>query len=286
MAARSLVPFGIRQLSRMWRLYAGMDLLWIARGVRDALLWIFAGLVTRLAGVTSTVLLAERFGGIGQWSKAQILFMLAYAMVVGSVLDMLFGYNLKVISRRIGRGQLDHMLVVPQPLWRQFVTEGFMPVSQPWELLVATGLMVWAGTHLPLTISVGWVAVLLLNLLASAAIVLSLQLAWGSIAFWAPRAAEEISSSTNRMSSQLGNLPLDNVPRVLLGGLLTAVPIGFVAWSPSRAIVGVAPLLPGSLVAPLAAPLFLAVAVLVFRKGLQHYVRVGSGRYSTFGHRR
>lgn len=286
MAGRTLVPYGVRQLFRMWRLYAGMDLLWIARGMRDALIWIVATLVTRLAGITTTILLAERFGGIGQWSKTQIVFMLGYAMVVGSLLDMLFGYNLKMISRRIGRGQLDHMLVAPQPLWRQFVTEGFMPASQPWDVVVATGIMVWAGTRLPLDVTPGWVAVLVVNLLASAVIVLSLQLSWGSIAFWAPRAAEEINSSTNRMSSQLGNLPLDNVPRVLLGGLLTAVPIGFVAWLPSRAIVGVAPLVPGAWLAPLAAPLFLAVAVLIFRKGLQHYVRVGSGRYSSFGHRR
>ncbi|GAB3422951.1 ABC-2 transporter permease [Flindersiella endophytica] len=286
MAARTQVPDGVRQLFRMWRLYAGMDLLWIARGVRDALLWILAGLLTRLAGITTTLLLAERFGGIGQWSKAQILFMLAYAMVVGSVLDMLFGYNLKMISRRIGRGQLDHMLVAPQPLWRQFVTEGFMPASQPWEVLVATGLMVWAGSLLSLAVTPGWMVVLLVNLLASAVIVLSLQIAWGSLAFWAPRAAEEINSSTNRMAAQLGNLPLDNVPRLLLGGLLTAVPVGFVAWLPSRAVVGVSPLFPGGLFAPLAAPLFLAAAVFVFRKGLQHYVRVGSGRYSSFGHRR
>lgn len=286
MAARTLLPYGIRQLLRMWRLYAGMDLLWITRGMRDALIWIAATLLTRLGGLTTTLLLAERFGGIGQWSKAQIVFMLGYAMVVSSLLDMLFGYNLKMISRRIGRGQLDHMLVAPQPLWRQFVTEGFMPFSQPWDVVVAVGIMVWAGTLLPLSLTPGWVALLVVNVLASAVIVLSLQLAWGSLAFWAPRAAEEINSSTNRMTGQLGNLPLDNVPRVLLGGLLTAVPVGFVAWLPTRAIVGVSPVLPGGLLAPLVAPLFLAAAVLVFRKGLQHYVRVGSGRYSSFGHRR
>lgn len=276
----------LRQLLKMWRLYAGMDLLWITRGIRDAVIWMAATLVTRLAGITTTLLLAERFGGIGRWSTAQIVFMLGYAMLVSCLLDMLFGYNLKMISRRIGRGQLDHMLVAPQPLWRQFVTEGFMPFSQPWDVLVATGIMVWAGLLLPLAPTPAWVALLLVNVLASAVIILSLQLAWGSLAFWAPRAAEEINSSTNRMAGQLGNLPLDNVPRLLLGGLLTAVPVGFVAWLPSRAVVGVSALLPGGLIAPLAAPLFLAAAVFVFRKGLQHYVRVGSGRYSSFGHRR
>jgi ABC-2 type transport system permease protein len=64
------------------------------------------------------------------------------------------------------------------------------------------------------------------------------------------------------------------------------MPVGFVAWVPARAITGVAPIWPGAFVTLVAAPVFLAVAVLVFRKGLRHYGRVGSKRYSSFGHRR
>jgi ABC-2 type transport system permease protein len=275
----------------MWRLYAGMDVLWIARGARDALIWICSDAVTALAAVSTTVLLAERFDGIGPWTKPQILFMLGYALVVGNLLEMLFGYNLKMISRRIGRGQLDHMLLQPQPLWRLMVCEGFMPVSQLVVFGLASGLLVWAGAALPNEPTPAWCAIVALNLVASAAIVLSLQLVWGSLAFWAPRAAEEINSATNRMVSQLGTLPLDSVPRALLGGLLTAVPVGFVAWLPARSLTGVAPgdvlgVVPGVALTPLAAPVFVAAAVLVFRKGLRHYARVGSARYSSFGHRR
>lgn len=278
----------LRQLGRLWWLYASMDLLWIARGVRDALIWICSDVVVSVAGISTTVLLAERFGGIGTWSRVQILFMLGYAMCVGALLGVFAGYNIAMISRRIGRGQLDHMLVQPQPLWRLLLTEGFSPVSQLLGAAVATAMLVWSATLLPGPVTAGWVALLILNLAASVTIVFSLQLAWGSIAFWAPRAAEEINSATNRMVGQLGTLPLDGVPRAVLGGLLSAVPVGFVAWLPSRGIAGVgaAPLLPGALLAPLAAPLFVAAAVLVFRKGLRHYGRVGSQRYSSFGHRR
>ena len=286
MAARRSVPGGIRQLGRLWWLYAGMDLLWIARGTRDAVLWICSDVLVSVATVSTTLLLAARFGGIGTWSESQVLFMLGYAMVVGALLDVFFGYNIRMISRRIGRGQLDHMLLQPQPLWRLMVTEGFMPVSQTFVLGIAAAVLVWAGRGLPVAVTPAWVAVLVANLAASAAIVFALQLAWGSLAFWAPRAAEEISSSTNRMVTQLGSMPLDSVPRVVLGGLLTAVPVGFVAWLPSRGITGVTPLGLGAAVAPLAAPVFVAAAVLVFRKGLRHYARVGSARYSSFGHRR
>ena len=280
----------VRQLLRMWWLYAGMDVLWIARGTRDALIWLGSDMVAGLAGISTTVLLAERFDGIGPWTKPQILFMLGYALVVGGLLDILFGYNIKMISRRIGRGQLDHMLLQPQPMWRLLVSEGFMPVSQLTILGLAGVVLVWASTTLPVDATAGWWGVVALNLVASAAIVFSLQLVWGSLAFWAPRAAEEINSATNRMVTQLGTLPLDSVPRALVGGLLTAVPVGFVAWLPARSLTGVAPsdvgLVPGVALAPLAAPVFVAAAVLVFRKGLRHYARVGSARYSSFGHRR
>lgn len=283
---RDGVVHGLRQLLRMWGLFARMDLLWLSRGTRDALIWVVSDLVARLAGITTTLLLAERFNGIGHWSKAQILFMLGYAMVVGGVLDTLFGYNIKMISRRIGRGQLDHMLVQPQPLWRLIVTEGFMPYSQPIVVVVAGALLAWSSIQLPLEVTPLWLLLVAGNLLASAVIVLAVQLGWGSLAFWAPRAAEEITMSTDAMVGGLGTLPLDNVPRMLLGGLLTAMPVGFVAWVPARALTGVAPVFPGGFVTLVAAPVFLTAAVLVFRKGLRHYGRVGSQRYSPFGHRR
>ena len=278
----------LRQLGRLWWLYARMDVLWIARGTRDALIWICSDVIVSLAGISTTVLLAERFGGIGAWQRDQILFMLGYAMCVGALLGVFAGYNIAMISRRIGRGQLDHMLVQPQPLWRLLVTEGFSPISQLVVAGVSAAALVWTAARLPTPATPAWIALVLLNLMASAAIVFSLQLAWGSIAFWAPRAAEEINSATNRMIGQLGTLPLDGVPRAVLGGLLSAVPVGFVAWLPSRGIAGIgaSPLLPGAAVAPLAAPLFVAAAVLVFRRGLRHYGRVGSQRYSSFGHRR
>jgi ABC-2 type transport system permease protein len=276
----------VRHLLRMWGLFARMDLLWLSRSTRDALIWLVSDLVARVAGVMTTLLLAERFNGIGGWSKDQIIFMLGYAMVVGGVLDTLFGYNVKMISRRIGRGQLDHMLVQPQPLWRLILTEGFMPYSQPIVVVLAGTLLAWSASHLPVDVTAGWLLLLVGNLVASATIVLAVQLGWGSLAFWAPRSAEEITMSTDGMVGALGTLPLDNVPRVLLGGLLTAMPVGFVAWVPARAITGVAPVWPGGFITLAAAPVFLAVAVLVFRKGLRHYGRVGSKRYSSFGHRR
>jgi ABC-2 type transport system permease protein len=275
----------LRRLLRLWKLYAAMDLTFLAGDLKTALSWYFADGLINLAAVTGTLLLAERFAGIGAWSKEQIIFMLGYATTVGGLMSMFFGYNVLMISRRIGRGQFDHTLVQPQPIWMALLTEGFMPFSSSATLLPGISLLAWAVYRTALPLSLGWLALLLLNLIASAAIVLAFSFAWGSLAFWAPRAAEEISSSATDILDQLKGFPLDGLGPLLLGGLLSAMPVGFVAWYPSRALLGVAPEWWEMWITPLAALLLGALATLIFMKGMHHYARTGSQRYSGFGHR-
>jgi ABC-2 type transport system permease protein len=202
-----------------------------------------------------------------------------------------FNYNVSAISRRVGRGQLDHTLIQPLPLWMSLGTEGFMPISGSATVLPGVGLMVWGmlqgghgGAPLPPVTPV-WLALLAIHLLASAAIMLAFSFLWGSLAFWAPRAAEEISSSAWHAVDALKPFPLDSVGALLAGGLLSALPVGWVAWYPCRALLG----LEGSRFAvaatPMAALLMAALATAAFRKGLRHYARTGSQRYSDFGHR-
>jgi ABC-2 type transport system permease protein len=120
---------------------------------------------------------------------------------------------------------------------------------------------------------------------ASLAVVLAFSFLWGSLAFWAPLAAEEISSSSVQLLSQLKPFPLDGLGPLLLSGLLTVVPVGFVAWYPSRALLGLDP--PGwsGWATPLMAVIFALATSWLFRKGLRYYGRSGSQRYSSLGHR-
>ena len=60
-------------------------------------------------------------------------------------MNMFFGYNVLTISRRLGRGQLDHTLVQPQPIWLSLLTEGFMPFSGS-PVLLARQSGCWSGS--------------------------------------------------------------------------------------------------------------------------------------------
>jgi ABC-2 type transport system permease protein len=117
-------------------------------------------------------------------------------------------------------------------------------------------------------------------------VVLAFSFTWGSLAFWSPRAAEETSSAAMNLIGQLKPFPLDGLSRVMKDGLLTALPVGFVAWYPSRALLGLDASSASVYVTPLAACAFLLVAGAIFTQGCRHYEKTGSQRYLPHGHRR
>jgi ABC-2 type transport system permease protein len=264
-----------------------MDLLYIARGPQAALTYYLADMVIGVAAATATFLLAERFDGIGTWSRPQVLFMLGYALLVRMLISSFFNFNVAHFSRRIGRGQLDHLLIQPQPLWLAVLTEGFAPVSGSGMVLPAAVLLAAAQRELHLELSPGWWGLLVIDLLASTVVVMSFEFIWASVAFWAPRAAEEINSHTWDLLTALTPFPLDGLSAWALGALLTVVPAGLVAWFPSRTLLGIGPPNLTDATGPtLAAVLFAALAVWTFNRGLHQYGRTGSSRYLDYGHRR
>jgi len=275
----------IRRLLRLWKLYAVLDFTLLMANLKLALTWYISDGIVNLASVTATLLLADRFAGIGAWGRYEVVFMLGYATVVSGLINMLFGYNVLMISRRLGRGQLDHTLIQPQPIWLSLLTEGFMPFSGSPMLLPGIVLLIWSAGKLSLAITPGWLALLAINLAASSVVVLAFSFLWGSLAFWAPRAAEEISSSSTRLLYQLKAFPLDGLGPVLLSGMLTVLPVGFVAWYPCRALLGLDPAGWARWVTPLAALIFAIFTAWIFLKGMRYYGRTGSQRYSSLGHR-
>lgn len=275
----------LRKLLRLWALYARMDMIWVLRDMKTFLMWTVTDSVINIATITGMWLLAERFNGIGPWSRLQVLFLLGYGAVVTGLIETFFGFNVAFISRRVGRGQMDHTLIQPQPLWLSLLTEGFVPFAGGTILLPGAALLAWAIHALRLGASPVWLLLLGMSLFSSLAVVLAFQFLWGSLAFWAPRAAEEVSSSTMRLITQLKTFPLDGLATALTASLLTALPVGFVAWYPCSALLGLRPEPWRIWVTPAAALCFSLLTVAVFRRGLVYYGRTGSQRYLGWGHR-
>ena len=279
-------PSTPRRLLALWRMYAHLDLVFMLRDIRAALSYFFSDIVLNVAAVTGVWLLAQRFSGLGDWSIQRLMFMLGFAVAASGLTSALFNYNVAWISRRVGRGQLDHLLVQPQPLWMALLTEGFAPVTGSAPLLTGLALLAWGAWSVGVALSPAWLALFALNLVASASVILAFSYLWGSLAFWAPRSAEEVSSSAIRLVEQLKPYPLDGMRGALRGGLVSIVPAGLVGWLPSRALLGLSSDPLAVWLTPLAAAALALAATLAFRKGLAQYALVGSRRYTDFGHRR
>lgn len=275
----------LQRLLALWGVAARMDLLWLANPAA-ALTWYVTEGIAAISTVTSTFLIATRFDGIGRWSQPQVIFLLGFSLLVRGTVDAVFGMNVAFISRRIGRGQLDHMLLAPQPLWISILTDGFTPFSGAGLLIAGCAVLGWSVRAQHLSLGLAWIAALIVQLGAAAAIVLAFTFIWGSLAFFAPRAAEELNSESMLMLRTLSPFPLDGMSHLLRSCLLSLVPAGFLAWLPSRALLGLAPRDTALLWTPLAAAAFLALSIAIFQRGLRHYRTTGSSRYIAHGHRR
>ena len=272
---------------RLMRMAAHMDLMWLLRDTRTCLLVLTTDLVTTLAGLAGILLLSVRFDGIGGMSGDQVLFMLGYATCVDGLFMMFFAMNnTGHISRVIGRGQFDHMLVQPVPLPLQLFTSGFIPFTGSTPMLCGLGLTGYAAAKLGLWANPSWIPGFLLALPVSLAIILACSFLIGSSAFYAPKAAEEVCSSVNEFFQSTKQFPLGGLPQVMQIVFCTVLPAGLAAWLPASRILG----LPTSgfpiWFLLIAATTLGTAATLVFRKGLRHYAKFGSQRYSDHGHRR
>ena len=276
----------MKGLFRLLKLYARMDLIWLMQDKATVLLVVITETLSNLSGMAGVLLLAVRFGGVGGLTADEILFMLGFFELADGLGWMLFGnYNVIHISRRIGRGQVDHMLIQPRPLWMQLLTEGFMPFSGCHGVFIGIILTGIAIARLDIALSPVWFLLLLYYLVIHIVLRLSQSFLYGSAAFWKPVACEEISGMILDMNSQLGRFPLFGLPGWLGTLLHTVLPIGLLAYFPALALLKDLGK-PTELAFPfLVASLFLTTALICFKKGLSHYAKYSCNRYKEMGHR-
>lgn len=273
------------QVARLLGAHARLNVLLLMRSRQQTLTYLVSDLLGQVAGVTGVLLLATTFDGIAGWSRAEMMFLLGYGLTVRGIESTFFSYNLAAVSRRIGRGQLDHSLLQPQPLLLTFATEGFAPVDGTALLIPGIGLL-FSASAAGAGVAGPWsLAVLPVVLVASALVLVGFNFIWGSLAFWAPSGAEELSPVATGLLRGLSDLPLDPLVSGLKVALVTVVPAAHMAWLPAGAVLGRQPLATAGWTI-LAAAVTLAVAALIFRRGMEHYGYTGSQRYSDFGHRR
>jgi len=276
----------LRRTLQLLKLYARMDAAWLLRDTRNCVFAILSDLISAVASVSSVFLLSERFAGVGALSSDEVLLMLGYSTVVSGLFQLFFGGgNVGYISRRVGRGQLDHMLIQPLSLPAQLLTEGFLPVSGSSTFLCGVVIVVFAAVRLNIAASFDWLLLFIFYLVCGVSMVLGYSFLAGSAAFYRPKAGEEFSSVILDALFSLSIYPLFGLSAIMRYALLTVLPAGALAWLPTCILLGkteggILPLLPA-----LVAVTICGLAYIFFSKGLKYYAKVGNSRYRSMGHR-
>ena len=275
-----------RHLFRLYKLYARMDAQWFAQDTALCLLCILSETISNLASVTGVFLLSIQFGGVGVLTSDEVLFMLGFYSLATGLFSLFFGgFNTGEISRRIGRGQLDHCLIQPLPIWMQLVTESLIPVSGCQGALCGLIVTIVAMVRLKMQITPLWMILFILFLFASLAVQVGMRYVVSYSAFRHPVGSEEISSVMGNFLSSVGYYPLGALPLWAQGLLVTVLPAGCLAWLPAMLLLGKAPFTGAAALYPLIAVFICGAGILSFQKGMKLYAKYGSQRYKNMGHR-
>ena len=272
-----------KRYMRLLAIYAKMDLAALMRDTKFMVIAIVSDICADISAISGIFLLAWRFDGIGGLDKFEILFMLAYGGIVSGIIIILDRGNASYPSRIIGRGQWEHMFIMPLPYSVQLFA-GFFPFTCSGKLLSNVIIMCVAVNNLAAAPPRWWPLVFSGNVIVSVALVVGLSYLVSSLAFYAPVQCEEISSTVRYSVEYTATFPLSGMPPYMKYPLLTIFPAGLIAWLPTLLILNKAPLIAN--IYPLVfTALVTFAAAHFFRKGFRYYVRTGINRYVPFGHR-
>ena len=273
----------IKRYFELLGIYARMDLASLMRDTKFMVIAITADIVSNISSISGIFLLAWKFGGIGGMDRYEVLFMLAYGNIVMGFLNMMGGCNALFPSRIIGRGQWEHMFIMPLPYAVQ-LTVGIFPFTCSGSFLSGIALLCVAVCKMEMTLPWWWPGVLILQLMISMVIVVAFSYLFSSLAFYAPVQCEEISSTVIYSVEHTMTFPLSGMPVYIRYPLLTIFPAGLTAWFPTMILLGKTTTLENFYPAVFALLISLA-ATYFFRKGFRYYVKKGINRYVSGGHR-
>lgn len=276
----------IKRIISLFAISAKMDLVWLLRDTKFAITAIISDTISNLSVVSGVYLIALRFGGIGGMSVDEVMFMMSYSTITTGLFIMFGASNNIHISRIIGRGQLEHLFMQPLSLRVQLITCGFMPFTGGSNFIMGCVMLAIAVNRLQLKITPWWIFMLVIYIIATMIIIVARAYLVSSAAFYAPVAAEEISSTAIEGTWQLSTFPLSGMPGFIQIPLLTIMPEGLMCWFPSLCLLGRPPLNMTEYYPLLYALVLSLTANYIFRKGLRYYVKKGSNRYVPYGFRR
>ncbi|MEA2528385.1 MAG: viologen exporter family transport system permease protein [Thermomicrobiales bacterium] len=237
--------------------------------------WVMA-VATVLIQVVNLVFLAAVFAkvptlnGWSFWAVVAMFAMMAIAEGVGSF----FFEGTWRLAELINQGTLDYALVRPYPVVLQ-VTSAEVGVNGLTNIVTGGAMLGVALSEVDVDWSLGQALLAVVLLLGAVVIKVAVNLASNSVSFWLAGPSPLFAMAVHQLG-ELARFPLTVYPLALKAVLGFVVPFAFISTFPVSFLVdaGTTPWL--GLLTPVVAVYCVAVALLVFSRGLRRYESSGN----------
>jgi ABC-2 type transport system permease protein len=243
----------------------------------DFVIQILYGMLFHVAALVFVAVILTRFGGIGDWTVGEVIFIVGIRLTAHGLYETLFG-NIGWVPWFVRDGWFDRLLVRPADALIQVVAMSFH-VNGLGDLVV--GLIALAGgisrIHLssPPLAALGIIVVILGSMLLEAGIVLMIS----SLSFWFVR-TEMLFWWFDDWGNTFSNYPVTVFPIVARFLLTWVVPLALLGFFPAAAIMGRAHDVPFTPIlawgAPVAGLLVFLLGLRVWRAGIDHHRSTGT----------
>ena len=221
--------------------------------------------------------LFDRFGQLRGWRLPEVALFYGIVSIAWSVCDTL-GRGFDVFHTLVKAGEFDRLLVRPRSTVLQLLGHE-LRLRRMGRLIQGALVLGYAISALDIDWSAARVLLLVVSILGTVCVFLGLLVMQATMAFWTTDAVEVWNAFT------YGGVTMSQYPmpiyRTWFRELFTyVIPLAAVCYLPGVAILGIPDPLGTPVVAqwlaPLAGPVFLAIALGVWRIGVRHHRSTGS----------
>jgi ABC-2 type transport system permease protein len=239
----------------------------------DFWLLVFGSALTQVVGLVFLGAVFARVPHLAGWPFAEVV--LIYSLVVlGDAFGPLFFEGMWRLSPRVNSGELDYALVRPYPVVLQVMSTD-VGLNGLGNLLTGGAMFGWAVWRVDVDWSPGLVVGAVPLFVSAMVVKLAINLATCSSAFWLSSPSSIFAFAMHQVGD-LARYPVTVYTFGIRLVLTVAVPYAFMSFFPAGALLGRGRYAWIGWLTPLVALYCVAMAMLIFRRGLRRYESTGS----------
>lgn len=239
----------------------------------DFLVSVVTTLAGTMAGIAGVWLMFRRAPVIQGWSFEEIVFLYGFGLLPMALFNLL-SINLYFFSEvYIIQGKFDRVLLRPIHSLVQILFEQFRVESLA-DFALGIGILAYTAPRIGVTLDTGAWLLILVSAVLGAALYLAIFLALTVVSFWMEDRVGIIPPIYNMMA--FGRYPLDIYGTPVKLFFSWVLPFGFASFYPVAYLLSKQGASGLAIYLPVVAACFLALAVLLWNRGVRNYSSTGS----------